>query len=124
MSAGVKRGYRYRMYPTREQRDLIARSCGVARLVYNVSLEQRSLAYRLGARSVSWAAQDADWVKLKRQAGYEWLGEVHSDVIGQVLRDLDAAFKRFFAGQAAYPQHHRRGERDSFRLCQRRIRGI
>ena len=119
----MKRGYRYRIYPTREQRELIARSCGVARLIYNVSLEQRSLAYRLGARSISGAAQDAEWVKLKRQAGYEWLGEVHSDVIGQALRDLDGAFKRFFAGQAAHPRHHRRGERDSFRLCQRRIRG-
>ena len=100
----------------------MARSCGGARLVYNVSLEQRSLAYRLTGRSVGWAAQDAEWVALKKDPEFAFLREVHSDVLGQSLRDLDTAFGRFFSGLAGYPRRRRKGERDSFRLCQRRIR--
>jgi len=100
----------------------MARSCGVARLVYNASLEQRSLAYRLAGQSVGWAAQDAEWVALKKDPEFAWLTEVHSDVLGQSLRDLDTAFGRFCDGLAGDPRRHRKGERDSFRLCQRRIR--
>jgi putative transposase len=118
----VKRGFRYRTYLTAEQESLSERSCGVSRLVHNVSLEQRSLAYRLTGRSVGWAAQDAEWVALKKDPEFAWLSEVHSDVISQALRDLDGAFQKFFAGKAGYPRPHRKGERDSFRLCQRRAR--
>jgi hypothetical protein len=36
---------------------LLARSCGIARLVYNTFFQQRSLAYGLTGRSPGWAAQ-------------------------------------------------------------------
>ena len=73
-------------------------------------------------RSVGCVSQDAEWGKLKQDLECAWLREVHSDVIGRSLRNLDRAFGRFFAGKAAFPCRHRKGERDSFRLCQRHVK--
>lgn len=51
---------------------------------------------------------------LKREPGLEFLREVHADALQQALRDLDKAFKNFFAGRTAYPQFKRKGQaRDS-----------
>ena len=39
-----------------------------------------------------------------------------SHCLQQVLRDLDQAFARFFAGQCRHPRFRRKGDRDSFRF--------
>ncbi len=42
----VQRAYRLRCYPSRVQRQLLARHFGAARFVWNISLRARSEAYR------------------------------------------------------------------------------
>lgn len=54
-------------------------------------------------------------VALKSTTEYSWLCEVNSHALQQSLKDLETAFKRFFAGKAAYPTRKHKGVGDSFR---------
>jgi putative transposase len=54
-------------------------------------------------------------VALKAEPEYEWLREVNSHALQQTLKDLETAYKRFFAGKAAYPTQKLRDRGDSFR---------
>lgn len=45
-----------------------------------------------------------------------WLQEVNAQSLQQTIRDLDTAFKRFFAGKAGYPTEKKRGRGDGFRV--------
>jgi len=95
-----KRAYKYRFYPTDEQKRILAQTFGCVRYVYNWGLHTRSAAYKLGQRLYynDLAAMLPD---LKRE--YPWLGDVSSVPIQQSLRHLDKAFKNFFEGRAKYP---------------------
>ena len=41
----VKRAYKYRIYPNREQRNFFARTFGCVRLFYNTSLDDMNKLY-------------------------------------------------------------------------------
>ncbi|WP_204286412.1 helix-turn-helix domain-containing protein, partial [Microbispora amethystogenes] len=66
MAQTVKRAYRYRFYPTPEQASELARTFGCVRLVYNRALEERSRAYALEGRRVSFAESSALLTAWKR----------------------------------------------------------
>ncbi len=120
----IRRGYRYRLDLTPDQARLAQRTAGCARLVYNLALEQRSMWWRQGHRSTGYAQQCAQLVELK--AAYPFLREVPSHPLQQALRDLDRAFRRFFAGTSRYPRYKRRGHHDAFRFpdaAQIRVKG-
>ncbi|GAA3171312.1 RNA-guided endonuclease TnpB family protein [Nonomuraea salmonea] len=99
----VKRAYKYRFYPTPEQAGELARTFGCVRLVYNKALEERTRAYRLEGRRVSYVESSARLTEWKRSGDYDFLSEVSSVPLQQALRHLQAAFANFFARRAKYP---------------------
>ncbi|MCF2147583.1 transposase [Desmonostoc muscorum LEGE 12446] len=58
------------------------------------------------------AQQDANLVDLKKER--PWYGEVCYHVLQQMLKQVDAAFVRFFKGLGKYPKTKRRGKFRSF----------
>ena len=120
----IRRGYRYRLELAAEQATLASRTAGCVRLVWNLALEQRTMWWKQGRRSVGYAEQCAQLVELK--AAYPWLREVPSHTLQQSLRDLDRAFRNFYAGTGRYPRYKRRGRHDAFRFpdpAQIRVKG-
>ena len=107
--------YRYRLDPTPGQADALTRWCGCARAIYNAGLEQRQAAYRDCGVSLGYNQQGADELTEAKRA-LPWLAEPHCDVLQQALRDLDRAYRNFFAGRAGFPRFKRRGLHDSFRV--------
>ncbi|MEV4808109.1 RNA-guided endonuclease TnpB family protein [Nonomuraea sp. NPDC049421] len=103
MAQVVKRAYKYRFYPTPEQAGEFARTFGCVRLVYNKALEERTRAYRLEGRRVSYVESSARLTEWKRSGEYGFLSEVSSVPLQQALRHLQAAFANFFAKRANYP---------------------
>jgi len=101
-----KRAYQYRWYPTAEQQQILARTFGCARFVYNWALRLRTDAYYQHQQRLSYSDTSARLTALKHQPEYAWLHEVASVPLQQVLRHLDSAFRNFFAGRAAYPTFH------------------
>ncbi|MFB9965841.1 RNA-guided endonuclease InsQ/TnpB family protein [Sinosporangium siamense] len=103
MALTAKRAYRYRFYPTPEQAGQLVRTFGCVRLVYNKALEERTRAYTLHGRRVSYVESSAALTAWKRSGDFDFLCEVSSVPLQQALRHLQAAFANFFAKRAGYP---------------------
>jgi putative transposase len=101
-----KRAYKYRWYPTAEQEQILARTFGCARFVYNWALSLRTDAYYQQHQRIGYHETSARLTQLKQQLEYSWLNEVASVPLQQALRHLDRAFVNFFAGATSYPQFH------------------
>src|SRR5215472_15482487 len=98
-----KRAYQYRCSPTPSQRQMLARTFGCARFVYNWGLRLRSDAYRERGEHLFYSDTSTALTQLKQQTEYGWLNEVSSVPPQQALRHLDRAFRTFFEGRAKYP---------------------
>lgn len=98
-----KRAYKFRFYPTNEQKHLLARTFGCARYVYNWGLRLRTDASSQYQQRIGYHETSAALTKLKKQEDHQWLNEVSCVPPQQALRHLDRAFRNFFEGRAAYP---------------------
>jgi putative transposase len=96
-----KRAFKYRFYPTDEQKRILAQTFGCCRYVYNWGLYTRSFAYKEQGEKLNYNALAALLPDLKRE--HPWLSEVSSVPLQQSLRHLDTAFRNFFEGRAKYP---------------------
>jgi putative transposase len=93
------------------------------RFVYNQALAHRKATYEQDKKSVSYAEQCKQLTCLKQSEDTPWLNEVHSQVLQQALKDLDAAYQHFFRrvkqGQTpGFPKFKKKGQKDSFRYPQ------
>ena len=108
-----KRAYQYRIYPTDEQKHLLARTFGCARFVYNWALRLRTDAYYKENKRIGYHETSARLTQLKQLEEYAWLNEVSSVPTQQALRHLDKAFRNFFEGRAKYPTFKKRRNQQS-----------
>ena len=109
----VERSYKYRFYPTDEQKILLAKTFGCVRYVYNWALAARTQAYRERQESLGYGSLSAALSGLKREPDRLWLAEVSSVPLQQALRHLDRAFVNFFEKRAGYPKFKKKHRRQS-----------
>lgn len=88
--------YKYRIYPNRKQENLILRTFGCCRFVYNHYLAQRAGAFKTTGKAPTRFMQDKDLTALKQQEETIWLKEVDSTALQASLQNLDFAFQNFF----------------------------
>ena len=115
----INRGHVYLACPSEVQREALAQTVGVARLVYNLALEQRRDHWRAYSRQSDGrrfndVSQSKELTALR--AAYPWIKAVSVTVQQQALRDLEKTFKAFFAGRARYPNFRKKGLNDSARF--------
>lgn len=68
----VLKAYKYRIYPTKSQIELIEKHFGCARFVYNYFLDFRQKEFAKG-KKVGYSVTQAELTKLKRLDEYKWL---------------------------------------------------
>ena len=98
-----KRAYKYRFYPSDEQKQQLARTFGCVRFVYNWALRLKTDAYYDKGERLSYAALSSALTALKKREEFIWLNEVSSVPTQQCLRHLERAFLNFFEGRTEYP---------------------
>ncbi len=108
-----KRAYKYRIYPTDEQKHNFARTFGCVRFVYNWALRERTDAYYQRGERWYYAQMSSALTALKKQDMYAWLNEVSSVPTQQSLRHLDKAMLNFFEGRAEYPTFKKKSHAQS-----------
>ncbi len=105
----MNKGVIFRAYPTKEQAELISKTLGCSRLIYNKGLAYRNESYKKGEK-VGYNQTSAILTAMKTEEKYSFLNEVDSIALQQSLRDLDRAFINFFEKRAKYPvfksKHH------------------
>ncbi|EGR4312912.1 transposase [Vibrio cholerae] len=110
----MKRAYKERFYPTEQQAELLAKSFGCCRFVWNNALKYRTDAYYERGESISHSFLEKRLVPLKSE--FEWLKEVSSVIFQQALRDQQEAFKNFWEKRAKYPKFKSKHGKQSIRL--------
>jgi putative transposase len=99
----TQRAYRYRFYPTKEQEQLLRRTLGCVRLVYNKALHTRTEAWYERQERVDYKQTSGMLTEWKKQEDLQFLNEVSCVPLQQGLRHLQKAFANFWAGRAKYP---------------------
>lgn len=95
------RAYKYRIYPSELQKELIAKHIGSSRFVYNLALETKNTAYLGSKHNFSPFDLIKQLPDLKKEC--PWLKEVNSQSLQQSIQNMDIAFKKFFKG-AGFPK--------------------
>jgi putative transposase len=98
----VEKAYKYRIYPNRKQKEIIAKTFGCCRFVYNTYLAKRIKTYEESKESFSYVQCANDMKNLK--AELQWLKEVDSTALQSSLRDLDNAYQKFFKEHSGFPK--------------------
>ena len=111
----VQRAYKYRFTPDAEQENILARTFGCARYVYNWGLRLRTDAFYEHQERIGYAGTCKLLTALKQEPDKLWLSECSNVVLQQSLSNLDTAFKNFFQGRAHYPTFKKRGNKQSVR---------
>ncbi len=89
--------------PTPEQENLLRRTLGCVRLIYNRALAARTQAWYENKERVGYKQTSAMLTHWKKQEDLDFLTEVSSVPLQQGLRHLQTAFTNFFSGRAKYP---------------------
>jgi putative transposase len=109
----TKRAYKFRFYPDQQQENLLARTFGCVRFVYNSILRYRTDAYDQTQEKIGYTAANARLTAIKKLSEFAFLNDVSSVPLQQCLRNQQSAFKNFFAGRAKYPTFKSKKHRQS-----------
>lgn len=110
------KAFKYRIYPNGSQKELIAKHIGCARLVYNLALETKQMAWAGSRVNLTCFDLNKQLPDLKKE--FEWLKEVNSQSLQQAIVNLDTAYMAFFKGQNDYPKFKKKLGRGSFNIPQ------
>lgn len=96
--------YKFRIYPTEEQKVLLQKHFGCVRFVYNWALDFNKKYYAKTKKYKNYVSIncDGDLIRLKQE--HTWLKEVNSQSLISSIGHLDWAFNRFFKGQGGFPK--------------------
>ena len=97
-------GYKYRIYPDKEQENLINRTLGSCRFVFNHFLAVRRDQWEANHQSVTYIQTASMLTDLKRREETCWLKEADSMALQEALKNLDKAYQNFFKKRARYPR--------------------
>ncbi|MGD1713901.1 RNA-guided endonuclease InsQ/TnpB family protein [Dapis sp. BLCC M172] len=93
----MKARFKYRVYPTCQQKYQLAKLFGCVRVVWNDSLACCQQKYRLGEKKPTNSELQKQFItEAKKTEDREWLSEVSAIPLQQSLNDLNQAYQNFF----------------------------
>ena len=97
------KAYKYRIYPNNEQKMQIAKTFGCCRFVYNQTLAYRKESYEKERKSLS-KIDCLNYCVRQLKKEHEWLRGVDKFALTNAVRNMDAAYQKFFKEHAGYPK--------------------
>jgi putative transposase len=110
------KAYKYRIFPTDEQKDQLQRYFGVSRLVYNLGLETKTEAYATRKKSISKYDLIRQLPELKKE--FDFIKECPSQSLQSVIINLDTAYQNFFKGRGQFPKFKNKYSKQSLAFPQ------
>ena len=97
------KGYKYRIYPNKQQKERIQKTFGCCRFVYNRTLAYRKEKYEKDKESMNKIACN-NYVNQVLKNEYEWLTEVDKFALTNSVYNMDSAYQKFFKEHTGYPK--------------------
>ena len=116
----MNKGVKFRIYPNKEQQNLINRTLGCCRLVYNIGIDMRNKAFENGEK-INYSKTCAMLTEIKRSGEFSFLRDADAVALQQSLRDLDKGFINFFQKRTRHPRFKsKHNNHQSYRTISRR----
>jgi putative transposase len=112
----VRQGFRFRLYPNKEQETLLRKTLGSARFVWNYFLDLRQKSWKQENKSLSYYDTAKLLTQLKKEPEYSWLSEVSIIPLRYSIYELDGTYKKFFKGNCGYPNFKKKSGTNSIGL--------
>ena len=98
----MEKAYKFRIYPNKKQQELINKTFGCCRFVYNKYLAKKIDVYKNNKETFTYKQCSSDLTNLKKEL--KWLKEPDKFSLQNALKDLDNAYKKFFKEKAGFPK--------------------
>ena len=105
------RAYKVELKPTSEQRQIIERTMGVCRFVYNLFIATNRDNYAQGTASYMSGYNFSKWLNHEYKSANPdkvWIWDVSSKAVKKAIMNADTAYKSFMKGRTGYPKFKRR----------------
>lgn len=111
------KGFKYRIYPTKEQREYFEKCFGANRFLYNYFINYMEDHYKETGESYSQFDLSYETTRLK--SVYPWLKDVDSTSLHATAKDVYRAYQNFFKKRARHPSYKsKKFHTQSFRSIQ------
>ncbi len=116
------KGYKIRIYPTKEQEELLWKHIGSCRFIWNYMLKYQQEAYKRGEKYLSGFDMINLLKPLKNDGEHGWLYEVSNTSLQIMCRDLDKSYKGFFDKTSGFPKPKRRKDaKPNYPVCSKNL---
>ena len=106
----MEKAYVLRIYPNEKQKDLISKTLGCCRYVYNHFLTRRKEVYEQEEKTLGYNSCSKELTQLKKE--FLWLKEPDKFALQNSLKDLESAYKKFFKKEGGYPHYKSKKSRN------------
>lgn len=107
--------YRFELMPNGEQERNMRRFAGSCRFVYNKALALQNEQHEAGNKFIGYVTMAKHLTGWRNGRDTPWLRDSPCHPLQHALKDLDKAYKNFFAKRADFPRFKRKGSGDAFR---------
>lgn len=97
------KGYKYRIYPNKQQGEQIQKTFGCCRFVYNQTLAYRKKKYETEKENMNKTSCN-NYVNQVLKKEYEWLKEVDKFALTNSVYNMDNAYQKFFTEHTGFPK--------------------
>ena len=108
------KSYKTEIYPTPKQKQIIHRTIGVCRFVYNFYLAYNKAIYEKEERFIS-GYDFSIWLNsefIPQNPEFLWIKQVSSKSVKQSIMNAQRAFKNFFSHKSGFPNWKKRANSD------------
>lgn len=102
---------KYKLQPTKHQIQTFERWLNTCRVIYNIALEERVIAYKSLGKTINRFDQYSELSELRKE--FSWVSEVYSETLRDIVDRLDRAYQKFFSG-SGFPKFKKKGFYSSF----------
>ena len=107
--------FKYELRPNGEQARQMRRFAGACRFVFNRALALQKANHEAGSPFIGYVAMAKHLTAWRNGRETPWLKDAPVHPLQHALKDLERAYKNFFAQRAAFPRFKKKGQRESFR---------
>lgn len=107
--------FKYELQPDGEQELSMRKFAGSCRFVFNKALGTQKENHEAGHKFISYVAMAKQLTAWRNSIETPWLAEAPCHSLQHALKDLDRAYKNFFAKRSAFPRYKKKGNPSSFR---------
>ena len=108
--------YKFELQPYGAQERDNRKFSGACRFVFNKALALQKENYEAGNKYISYVEMAKKLTEWRNSTETSWLSEAPCHSLQHALKDLDRAYKNFFAGRAEFPRFKKKWSRSSFRF--------